>query len=70
VPVDRGREGDGVLLDTAVVEGLMLYKERSVAASDGWLFANQVTAGLLVHHKSRVALKQRFKEPSEMGIGS
>jgi hypothetical protein len=26
---------DGVLLDTAVVEGLMLYKERSFAATDG-----------------------------------
>ena len=34
---------DSVPLDTAVVEALMLHKERSFSTPDGWLFANPVT---------------------------
>jgi integrase len=34
---------DSVPLDAAVVEALMLHKERSFAAPEGWLFANPVT---------------------------
>src|ERR1017187_1767322 len=34
---------DSVPLDTAVVEALMLHKERSFPTPEGWLFANPVT---------------------------
>ncbi len=34
---------DSVPLDPAVVEALMLHKERSFSTPEGWLFANPVT---------------------------
>jgi integrase len=34
---------DSVPLDTAVVEALMLHKERSFSTPEGWLFANPMT---------------------------
>jgi integrase len=34
---------DSVPLDTAVIEALMLHKERSFSTPEGWLFANPAT---------------------------
>jgi integrase len=58
---------DSVPLDTAVVEALMLHKERSFATPEGWLFANPVTKK--PYHQEEIQKKHIRKAGVATGIG-
>jgi integrase len=59
---------DSVPLDTAVVEVLMLHKERSFSTSEGWLFANPVT-GRPYYHQEEIQKTDIRKAGAAAGIG-
>jgi integrase len=59
---------DSVPLDTAVVEALMLHKERSFSAPDGWLFANPVTGR--PYHQEEIQKTHIRNAGVATGIGS
>ncbi len=59
---------DIVPLDTAVVEALMLHKERSFSAPDGWLFANPVTGR--PYHQEEIQKTHIRNAGVATGIGS
>ena len=58
---------DSVPLDTAVVEALMLHKERSFLTPDEWLFANPVTKK--PYHQEEIQKKHIRKAGVASGIG-
>ena len=59
---------DSVPLDTAVVEALMLHKERSFSTPDGWLFANPVTRR--PYHQEEIQKTHIRNAGVATGIGS
>jgi len=58
---------DSVPLDTAVVEALMLHKERSFSTPEGWLFANPATGR--PYHQEEIQKKHIRKAGVAAGIG-
>ncbi|MGO9229210.1 MAG: tyrosine-type recombinase/integrase [Bryobacteraceae bacterium] len=58
---------DSVPLDAAVVEALMLHKERSVPTPEGWLFANPVTGK--PYHQEQIQKKHIREAGVAAGIG-
>jgi integrase len=58
---------DSVPLDTAVVEALMLHKERAFPTLEGWLFANPVTKK--PYHQEEIQKKHIRKAGVATGIG-
>jgi len=58
---------DSVPLDTAVVEVLMLHKERACSTPEGWLFANPVTKK--PYHQEEIQKKHIRKAGVAVGIG-
>ncbi|HLH10241.1 MAG TPA: site-specific integrase [Terriglobales bacterium] len=58
---------DSVPLDTAVVEALMLHKERAFSTPEGWLFANPVTKK--PYHQEEIQKKHIRKAGTAAGIG-
>jgi integrase len=58
---------DSVPLDKAMVEALMLHKERSVSTPEGWLFANPVTGR--PYHQEQIQKKHIRKAGVAAGIG-
>lgn len=58
---------DSVPLDTAVVEALMLHKERSAPTPEGWLFANPVTGK--PYHQEEIQKKHIREAGVAAGIG-
>jgi integrase len=58
---------DSVPLDTAVVEALMLHKERAFSTPEGWLFANPVTKK--PYHQEEIQKKHIRKAGVAAGIG-
>jgi integrase len=58
---------DSVPLDTAVVEALLLHRERSSSTPEGWLFANPVTGR--PYHQEEIQKKHIRKAGVATGIG-
>ena len=58
---------DSVPLDAAVIEALMLHKERSVPTPEGWLFANPVTGK--PYHQEEIQKKHIREAGVAAGIG-
>jgi len=58
---------DSVPLDTAVVEALMLHKERCFPTPEGWLFASPVTGK--PYHQEDIQKKHIRKAGVAAGIG-
>ena len=58
---------DSVPLDTAVVEFLMVHKERSFSTPEGWLFANPMTGR--PYHQEEIQKKHIRKAGATAGIG-
>jgi hypothetical protein len=58
---------DGVPLDMAVVEALMLHKGRSFSTPERWLFANLATGR--PHHQEEIRKKHIRKAAVATGIG-
>jgi integrase len=57
---------DSVPLDTAVVEALLLHRERSSSTPEGWLFANPVTGR--PYHQEEIQKKHIRKAGVATGI--
>lgn len=58
---------DSVPLDAAVVEALMLHKERSFSTPEGWLFANPATGR--PYHQEEIQKKYIRRAGIASGIG-
>jgi integrase len=58
---------DSVPLDMAVVEALMLHKERSFSTPEGWLFANPATGR--PYHQEQIQKRYIRKAGFATGIG-
>ena len=58
---------DSVPLDPALVEALMLHKERSFSTPEGWLFANPVTGR--PYHQEEIQKRYIRKAGIAAGIG-
>jgi integrase len=58
---------DSVPLDVAVIEALMLHRQRSVSTPEGWLFANPVTGR--PYHQEEIQKKHIRKAGIAAGTG-